>query len=434
MSTNVARGSLTVLLAVVVSAAALLGLPGADASVQAPVDLGTAGSFAVLGGQTVTNTGPSVINGDLGVSPGSAVTGFPPGDVNGTIHAADAVAAQAKADLTVAYNDAAGRAPDLNLTGQDLGGQTLMAGVYKYDTTAQLTGTLTLDAQGNPDAVFIFQIGSALTTASNSTVSLTNGAQACHVFWQIGSSAVLGTNTTFVGNVLALTSITAVTGTDVDGRLLARNGSVTLDTNVITRATCDVAPTTTSTAPTSGPTTTAPGGGPTTTAPGGGPTTTAPTGGGPTTTAPGGGPTTTAPGGGPTTTVRPTTTTVRPTTTTTRPTTTTTTTRPTTTTTAAVAGPDSATPALGGGPATPAPAVAGGPTTSTTTSVGGSGPSAALQPTATTSPAASRTSAGGTPSGLARTGGRTTLLALALGLVLFMAGAALRTAERARRP
>jgi hypothetical protein len=204
----------------------------------APVDLGTAASFAVLAGSTVTNTGPSVVNGDLGVSPGSAVTGFPPGTVNGTIHAGDAVAAQAQSDLTIAYNDAAGRPCDVNLTGQDLGGKTLTAGVYCFSTSAQLTGTVTLNAQGDPSAVFIFQIGSTLTTASASSVSLINGTDPCNVFWKVGSSATLGTDTTFIGNILALTSITLNTTATVSGRTLARNGAVTLDSNTITRATC----------------------------------------------------------------------------------------------------------------------------------------------------------------------------------------------------
>jgi len=212
------------------------------AQAQATVPLGTDTSFAVLGGSTVTNTGPSVINGDVGVHPGTAVTGFPPGTVNGTIHAANAVAGQAQSDLTVAYNSAAGRACQVVLTGQDLGGMTLTSGVYCFSSSAQLTGTLTLDGQGNAGAVFIFQIGSTLTTASASSVSFINGAQSCNVFWQVGSSAVLGTTTTFRGNILALTSITATTGATVDGRLLARNGAVTLDSNVVTRAQCATPP------------------------------------------------------------------------------------------------------------------------------------------------------------------------------------------------
>ncbi|HUG89238.1 MAG TPA: ice-binding family protein, partial [Planctomycetaceae bacterium] len=201
--------------------------------------LGTADSFAVLAGSTVTNTGPSVISGDVGVSPGSEITGFPPGTViNGTIHATDAVAAQAQSDVTIAYDDLASRAPDADLTGQDLGGMTLTAGVYFFSSSAQLTGTLTLDAQGDPDAEFIFQIGSTLTTASNSSVVILNGGSPCDVFWQVGSSATLGTTTVFVGNILALTSITLDNGAGVEGSVLARNGAVTLDNNVITDVDC----------------------------------------------------------------------------------------------------------------------------------------------------------------------------------------------------
>jgi type VI secretion system secreted protein VgrG len=229
---------------------------------QAPVGLGTAGSFAVLAGTTVTNTGPSTISGDLGVSPGSAVVGFPPGTVsNGVIHAADAVALQAQADVTTAYNDAAGRATTATVTA-DLGGQTLVAGVYTGGALG-LTGALTLDAQGDPNAVFVFQAASTLITASTSSVNLINGANPCNVYWQVGSSATLGTNSVFVGTVLALTSVAATTGATVQGRLLARNGEVTLDNNVITAASC-ASPTTTTTAV---PTTTTASGATTTAAP-----------------------------------------------------------------------------------------------------------------------------------------------------------------------
>jgi hypothetical protein len=223
--------------------AALLSLTLASSAgaAQPPVGLGTAGSFAVLAGSTVTNTGPSVVNGDVGVSPGTAVTGFPPGTVNGTIHAADAVAAQAQTDTTTAYNDAAGRTPPVSVSG-DLGGQTLTPGVYKSSSSLGLTGDVTLDAQGDPSAVFIFQVGSTLTTASSSRVVLTNGAAACNVFWQIGSSATLGTNSSFKGTILALTSITLTTGANVEGRTLARNGAVTMDHNTITRANCASTP------------------------------------------------------------------------------------------------------------------------------------------------------------------------------------------------
>ena len=238
------------------AAFSLLAAASMTLAAHAPVGLGTADSFAVLGGQTVTNTGPSVISGSVGVSPGSAVTGFPPGLVNnGTIHAANATAAQAQLDLTTAYNDAAGRSCTTDLTGQDLGGMTLTDGTYCFSSSAQLTGTLTLDAQGVSSAVFIFKIGSELTTASTSTVSLINGAQACNVFWQVGSSAALGTATTFRGSILALTSISLTTGaTIVEGRALARNGSVTLDTNTITRDTCRTPAPAATAAPTATPT------------------------------------------------------------------------------------------------------------------------------------------------------------------------------------
>ncbi len=207
-----------------------------------PPFLGTAGSFAVLGGSAVTNTGPTVVTGNLGVSPGSAVTGFPPGSVNGTIHSADAVAAQAQSDVTTAYVNAAGQPCDASLTGQNLGGLTLTSGVYCFTSSAQLTGQLTLNGQGNSGSVFIFQIGSALTTASNASVLLINGTQPCNIFWQVGSSATLGTTTNFAGNILALTSITLTTGARSTGNLDARNGAVTLDTNTITLPPCSNMP------------------------------------------------------------------------------------------------------------------------------------------------------------------------------------------------
>src|SRR5579871_5877144 len=216
---------------------AVLG-SGSAAFAQSAPSLGAAQSFAVLGGSTVTNTGSSTINGDLGVSPGTAVTGFPPGlVVGGTIHAADATALAAQNAVTTAYNNLASQACTHDLTGQDLGGKTLTAGVYCFATSAQLTGTLTLDAQGNGSAVFIFKVGSTLTTASGSSVVMINSGSVCNVFWQVGSSATLGTASAFVGNILALTSITETTGASLSGRALARNGAVTLDTNTVT-ATC----------------------------------------------------------------------------------------------------------------------------------------------------------------------------------------------------
>jgi len=206
------------------------------------VSLGTADSFAILAGSTITNTGPSVVTGDMGLNPGSSITGFPPATLIGTQYANNATAAQAQLDLTTAYNNAAGQGCTQDLTGQDLGGLTLTPGVYCFDTSAQLTGTLTLDGQNNADSVFIFKTGSTLTTATGSSVALINDVQACNVFWQIGSSATLGVNTAFKGNILALTSITFDTGASLDGRALARNGAVTLDTNTVTKATCTILP------------------------------------------------------------------------------------------------------------------------------------------------------------------------------------------------
>jgi len=183
----------------------------------------------------VTNTGPTNVNGNLGVWPGTAVTGFLPGVITGgMLHLADAVAAQAQRDLTTAYNVAAGQACGTKLTGIDLGGLTLNPGVYCFDSSAQLTGTLTLNALGKPNAQFVFQIGSTLTTASASKVLFSGVGTGDSVFWQVGSSATLGTTTDFAGNILALTSITLNTNAKIRcGRALARNGAVTLDTNVV---------------------------------------------------------------------------------------------------------------------------------------------------------------------------------------------------------
>lgn len=214
----------------------LLFLPWFALSAYADsVNLGTAASFGVLAGSAVTNTGSSVIAGNVGVWPGTAVSGFPPGIVSGgTLHLGDAVAQKAQADLTTAYNATASLAPTATLTGQDLGGMTLTPGVYFFSSSAQLTGTLTLNDLGNPNAVFVFQIGSTLTTASNSAVIFTSSLTDKNVYWQVGSSATLGATTVFTGNILALTSITLNNGASIGcGSALAINGAVTLNNNVI---------------------------------------------------------------------------------------------------------------------------------------------------------------------------------------------------------
>jgi hypothetical protein len=218
----------------------VLGISSTSLAATA-VNLGTASNFAVLGGSTVTNTGSSVVNGDLGLSPGTSVTGFPPGTLNGMQLVANAAAVAAQADLTTAYDNAAGQTP-VSTVPTELGGTTKLAGIYDSSAgTFGLTGTLTLDGQNNASAVFIFKTASTLITAGASNVTLTNGAQACNVFWQVGSSATLGTNSTFKGNILALTSATLTTGANVEGRVLARNGAVTLDSNTITRPNCSTA-------------------------------------------------------------------------------------------------------------------------------------------------------------------------------------------------
>ncbi len=199
------------------------------------VDLGTASSFAVLSGSTVTNTGSSVVTGNVGVWPSAAITGFPPGIITkGTSNAGDAVAQQAQTDLLTAYLFAASEPCGTVLSGQDLGGKTLIAGVYCFGAAAQLTGSLTFDGQGSSNPVFVIQTGSTLITASNSSIIFENGASASNLFWQVGSSATLGDHTAFAGDLLALTSITVNTGSTIGcGSVLARNGAVTLDSNTI---------------------------------------------------------------------------------------------------------------------------------------------------------------------------------------------------------
>ena len=204
------------------------------ASGAASVNLGTAESFAVLAGTTITNTGPTTITGDVGLHPGTAVTGFATVTLHGTQHVGDAVALQAKSDLITAYNDAAGAKP-VSSVATELGGTTLKPGVYASDTLG-LTGTLTLDGAG----VYVFQSASTLITAPNSAVSLINGASACSVYWQVGSSATLGTTTSFKGTILALTSIALQTGATIQGRALARNGAVTMDHNTIDDSACSI--------------------------------------------------------------------------------------------------------------------------------------------------------------------------------------------------
>lgn len=215
--------------------AALLCFP----SVGFAQSLGSAESFAILAGTTVTNTGTlTLVQGSVGVSPGTGITGLPAGQpFSGSIHDNDGVAAQAQTDLTTAYDALVAMTCGTDLTGQDLGGMTLTPGVYCFSSSAGLTGILTLDGQNNPDAVFVFQIGTTLTTAMNAFVSETNGLQKTNIYWQVGSSATIGSGTILKGNIVALTSITLNTSAAVEGRALARNGAVTMDNNFVGDAT-----------------------------------------------------------------------------------------------------------------------------------------------------------------------------------------------------
>ena len=213
-------------------AVAVMSLHHDAAAVEAPVALGSAATFGVLAATTVTTIPVTTINGDLVVSPGNTVTGAP--IVNGTTHLGDPTAAQAQGDLTVAYNDAAGRTLGSVLVAGNLGGQTLAPGLYTSTTSLEISsGDLTLDAFGDPNAVWIFQMASTLTTTAGRQVILSGGAQAANIFWQVGSSATIGTTSVFKGNILALTSIAMNTGATLDGRALARNGAVALDGNTI---------------------------------------------------------------------------------------------------------------------------------------------------------------------------------------------------------
>ncbi len=217
--------------------AGMLLNPAPAYAAELPVDLGTAEEYSVLGGTAITSGGATVLSGSLGLSPGTVITEGPPIVVGGETHIGiDPEAVQARADFLAAYADATGRAPTEIVTG-DLFGRTLNAGVYSSPAALALTGTLTLDGQGALDSVFIFQVGSALTTGAVSQVVLINGAQACHVYWAIGSAATLGAASSFTGTIMAQTAVTVGGGTDIDGRVLAGT-AVTLAENDITASAC----------------------------------------------------------------------------------------------------------------------------------------------------------------------------------------------------
>lgn len=237
--------SVSLVVGAIAVALAVASAAPADAAtvINGPVDLGTAADYGVLAATAITNTGATTVDGDVGLSPGeaSSITGTGSITPTGSVHAADNAALIAQHDLGTAYTTAAGLTPIPGEQDQ-LGGLNLTPGVYNSASTLDLTGVLTLNAGGDPNAVWVFQAGSALTTAVGSSVSLINGASACNVFWQIGSSATLAVGSSFVGNVMAHVSISAGTGTLVTGRLLAETGAITLDTNTITRPTGCAAP------------------------------------------------------------------------------------------------------------------------------------------------------------------------------------------------
>ncbi|MEI6577924.1 MAG: ice-binding family protein [Eubacteriales bacterium] len=245
----------------------LIMTPILTLAVQPKVDLGTTVSYAVLAGSTITNTGPTTITGNspegggnVGLFPGTSFTGRINVTMTGwTANIANAAASQAKDDLQKAFNDAAGRTPVTRIATELGAGNTLNPGVYDSASgTFGITGTLTLDAHGDPNAVFIFKTASTLITASNSNITLINGARFCRVFWQVGSSATLGTDSHFVGHIFAQISITANTRATIQGQLLALTGAVTLDSNTITNALCaDITTTTAGTTSTTATPTTA---------------------------------------------------------------------------------------------------------------------------------------------------------------------------------
>jgi hypothetical protein len=252
-----------VALALLLGAASVPRLDSSTTSAQSGVPLGTTTTFAILAGQAVTSTGLSVVNGDLGISPGTALTGFPPGIINGATELGNPVSAQALADAQVEYAYLDGLPCGTNLTGVDLGGQTLTPGVYCFDSSAQLTGTLILDAQGSCDSLFVFQTGSTLTTSVASEVIVINNPCATNcrgggnVFWQVGSSATIGTGSQFVGNIVANTSVTLNFGASVAGSVFGLIGAVTLDSNNVSACGANIPPTPTPTpTPTPGPTAT----------------------------------------------------------------------------------------------------------------------------------------------------------------------------------
>lgn len=287
------RGAVAILTALIMTMATLLLTGGsADAAIVPTVPLGTSTNYAVLGASTVTNTGNSTLDGSLGLWPGTSITGFPPGLVlpPGTTDTTNAAAQQAQSDLTAAYVNAAGRPVDATTTA-DLVNLNLQPGVYSGPgkSALSLSGPLVLDGAGDLSSVFIFQTDSTLITGSGSTVTLINGAQACNVFWQVGSSATLGSGSVFTGNILALTSVTVDNSVTVHGRALARNGAVTLDNDTFTRPTCaQPTPATTTTTTVAGGTTTTGAGGGTPAATGGGGSATTSSGGDSSTTASGG--------------------------------------------------------------------------------------------------------------------------------------------------